>query len=274
MNDPEAAVIAAEQAATVLRRYGNRYGLAGAVENQVLALLCTGEWDRADAVLETAVHDYGLALTDLVGASHAWIPGLRGDAERARSLLAEMPDLATTDDPQDRGAWLLVNAWIAVAESGPAAALPLARQALEFLPALGAGADPMRWGWPLASRCAHELDDAAEVERLLALLDEYRPGELPRMLHAERDLARARLAARNNDPTADTQLKDAIASMRVKSTPFHLAHGLLDHAEYLATVGRGHEGAALVEEARQIGERLRAKGLVQRAANAAAGVSV
>jgi class 3 adenylate cyclase/tetratricopeptide (TPR) repeat protein len=274
IRDPAAAVEVAREAVTVLSRVGNRYGLSGAIENQVLALLCTGDWDAADEVLAGAVNDYGLALSELQGASHAWLPALRGDVDLARSRLEEVPDLATSEDPQDRAAWILVHALIEFAESRPAEALALATQALEFLPVLGPGTDTMRWGWPLASRCAYELNDSAEVQRLLALLDDYRPGEVPAMLHAERDLTRARLAAGNGDPGADEQFAAAIAGMRSRSAPFHLAHGLLDHAEHLAASGRRQEAAALVEEAGSIGARLRAHRLVERAAKAAATTDV
>ncbi|MDQ1614195.1 MAG: hypothetical protein QOJ60_134, partial [Actinomycetota bacterium] len=57
----------------------------------------------------------------------------------------------------------------------------------------------------------------------------------------------------------------AIESLRAQSTPYHLAHGLLDHAEYL--IGAGDEAAAgvAVAEAREIGERLGCPPLLARA---------
>jgi hypothetical protein len=49
-----------------------------------------------------------------------------------------------------------------------------------------------------------------------------------------------------------------------RSTPYHLAHGLLDHAEYLT--GLGDTAAALaIAEARSIGDRLRCRPLLDRA---------
>ena len=58
----------------------------------------------------------------------------------------------------------------------------------------------LRWAWPLAARAAHDLRDTAAAGELLALLDGYQPGQLAPMLRAERDLARARLAAADGDP--------------------------------------------------------------------------
>ena len=79
----------------------------------------------------------------------------------------------------------------------------------------------------------------APTGELLALLDAYQPGRLAPMLRAERDLARARLAASasDGDQAAAARLAAAISSLRELSTPYHLAHGLLDHADYLTRLG-------------------------------------
>ena len=117
---------------------------------------------------------------------------------------------------------------------------------------------PPRWAWPLAARCAHELGDTAAVRDLLDLLDSHQSGHLAPMLRAERDLVRARLA-----PASFTA---AIARLRELSTPYHLAHGLLDHAEYLLTTGGAEAAAAAIDEARDIAGRLRCQPLLHRAA--------
>ncbi len=66
------------------------------------------------------------------------------------------------------------------------------------------------------------------------MLDALQPGRLPPMLRAERDLARARLAGDNGAGFAA-----AITGLRELSTPYHLAHGLLDYAAELDPPGRG-----------------------------------
>ena len=54
----------------------------------------------------------------------------------------------------------------------------------------------------------------------------------------------------DGDATAAASFTAAIASLRELSTPYHLAHGLLDHAQYLVaagsavTPGRRDAGAA------------------------------
>jgi hypothetical protein len=104
------------------------------------------------------------------------------------------------------------------------------------------------------------------------LLDAYQPGHLAPMLRAERDLARARLAAADGADGAPAAAAGAaaafvtaITSLRERSTPYHLAHGLLDHAQYLQAQGDADAAALAVEEARDIAGRLRCQPLLDRA---------
>jgi hypothetical protein len=169
----------------------------------------------------------------------------------------------------------------AAARRQPAEALHQARSILAHAEAIGISSIYPRWAWPLAARCAHELADTAAVRALLALLDSYQPGYLAPMLHAERDLARARLAAAEGDATTAASFAAAIASLREQSTPYHLAHGLLDHAEYLlaaldvaaaasvaaatSVAGAVETATAAIDEARDIAGRLRCQPLLDRA---------
>ena len=85
------------------------------------------------------------------------------------------------------------------------------------------------------------------------------------MQRAERDLARARLAARDGKPDADAALAAAITGLRQHSTPYHLAHGLLDHAAHLAALGDDQAAAAAIGEAAGIAARLGCQPLLDRA---------
>ena len=102
-------------------------------------------------------------------------------------------------------------------------------------------------------------------ERLLALLEGYQPGQLAPMQRAERDLARARLAACDGQPNAGPAFAAAITGLRQYSTPYHLAHGLLDHAAHLAARGDDQAAAAAIGEAAGIARRLRCQPLLDRA---------
>lgn len=97
------------------------------------------------------------------------------------------------------------------------------------------------------------------------MLDSYQPGHVAVMLRAERDLARARLADSDGDQAAASAFAAAITGLREHSTPYHLAHGLLDHAEYLTRQGDAEAAALTIEEARTIGNSLRCRPLLDRA---------
>ena len=114
-------------------------------------------------------------------------------------------------------------------------------------------------------RAAHDLDDTTAIGELLALLDSYQPGHLAPMLRAERDLARARLADHHGDPDAAASFTAAIAGVREHGTPYHLAHGLLDHAQHLSRLGDTEAAETAITEARGIATRLRCQPLLDRA---------
>jgi hypothetical protein len=87
------------------------------------------------------------------------------------------------------------------------------------------------------------------------------------LLQAERDLACSRLADADGAADAAAAFMAAIASLRERSTPYHLAHGLLDYAQYLLLHGDAGAATLAIEEARGIGDRLRCQPLLDRAAS-------
>jgi hypothetical protein len=92
----------------------------------------------------------------------------------------------------------------------------------------------------------------------------HRVPSRPPLLWAERDLARARLAARAG--AADGALfATAIRGLRDHGTPYHVAHGLLDHAELLTKAGDSAAAAHAIDEARGIAAKLRCQPLLDRA---------
>jgi hypothetical protein len=115
-------------------------------------------------------------------------------------------------------------------------------------------------------RSAHDLRDTATSRELLALLESHPIGHVAPMLRAERDLARARLAADDGGPDAAAAFAAATSSLREQSTPYHLAYGLLDHAAYLTRLGDADAAEAALSEARAIADRLRCQPLLDRAA--------
>ncbi len=268
--DPAAGAAAARDAAARLRQIGAREYLAVATVNLADALLTLGDWDTAAAELGQAADADGLADVEFLACYQGWVAALRGDVPAAQAFMAGLEKLRATEDPQDQAIIALVEAFTAAARRQPAA-LDLARVVLDYAGALGISSEQARWAWPLAARTAWDLANTEASTELLALLDRYRPGELAPMLRAERDLARARLATLDvGQDAAGTALASAVAGLRQHSTPYHLAHGLLDHAVWLTANGDPQAAAACVTEATAIAAKLGCQPLLGRAASLAA----
>jgi class 3 adenylate cyclase/predicted ATPase len=261
--DPQASAEAARAGAAHLRRAGGRAYLGFAMANLAQALFMTGDWDAADAELTRAADADGLADEEFIALFRGWLAALRGDVRTALDTLAALPRLLASEDLQDQASVDMVRAFSAIAAGQPAAALEHARDVLARADTLGISADTIRWAWPVAARAAYDLADAATTSALLGQLDGAQPGHLAPMLRAERDLVRARVADRDASHTA--AFSAAIRGLREHSTPYHLAHGLLDHAEYLSGTDTDAARAA-ISEARGIAEKLRCQPLLDRAA--------
>jgi class 3 adenylate cyclase/predicted ATPase len=264
VTDPAAAADAARTAAGHLRRAGARDGLAVAITQLVHVLLLLGDWDAAERELTQAVDSGGLAGIEYLPCYQGWLAALRGDADTAQTMVGTLQDLQASEDPQDKARISMAEAFTAAARHQPGNALRHARDTLTHADALGISHECLCWTWPLAARAAHDLGDVATTGELLALLDSYQPGRLAPVLRAERDLARARLADHRGDPDVIASFATAIASLREHSTPYHLAHGLLDHAQHLSYRGDAEACAAAADEARDIARRLGCQPLLER----------
>jgi class 3 adenylate cyclase/predicted ATPase len=265
VTDAAAAAEAARTAAGHLRRAGARDYLAVAISNLAQALLTSGDWDAAEAEISQATDADGLTDSEFLACLRGWLAALRGDSAIAQTMLAEMPDLRASEEPQDKARISLVEAFTAASCGQPQDALRLARRTLTHVGALGISSEQLRWAWPLAARAAHELGDTAATAELLALLDACQPGHLAPMQRAERDLVRVRLAAANDPEVAAEAFADAVGSLRELSTPYHLAHGLLDHAQFLTRLHDAEAAEAATGEARDIARNLRCQPLLDRA---------
>jgi class 3 adenylate cyclase len=261
--DPLAAAEAARTAAGHLRRAGARDHLAFAISNLGQALQMLGDWDSAEAELSQAADTDRLADIEVIVWHQAWLAALRGEAERAETMLAALPDTRASQEPQAQADFSVLEAFTAAARRRPEVTLRRARDTLAHADVIGFTHDTVRWAWPLAARAAWELGDAQAGRELLTMLDAQQPGQLPPMLRAERDLARARLADDNTN-----ELAAAITSLRELSTPYHLAHGLLDYAAGLASRGEAEAATQAVGEATAIAVQLGCQPLLDRAADA------
>jgi class 3 adenylate cyclase/tetratricopeptide (TPR) repeat protein len=259
LTDPAAAAETGRDAAAHARQVGDRDILAYAVGNVVEALVILGDWDAAEDELTRAADDDGLGRYEYLTRDRAWLAALRGEADAADIRLAAMPNLRASENPEDQAFNSQVDAFAAAARHHPKDVLRHARASMANANVIGPTS--LRWVWPLAARAAHDLGDADAANELLALLDSYQPGHVPPILHAERELARARLAARDGEPSAAELFPAAITSLRERSTLYHLAHGLLDYAQHLDS----EAAEAAITEARDIAARLRCQPLLDRA---------
>ncbi len=259
--DAGAAEEAARTAVQHLRRTGARDYVGFAIGNQVQALLTLGDWAVAENELNTAMEADGPA--EILSCYQGWLLALQGDAATAESAVARLRDFPASEVPQDQAAVLLVQAFSAAARRQPEQTLQQAQAVLDRVTAIGVGHECIRWGWPLAARAAHELGDTAAIHELLSLLDGYPPGYVAPMLRAERDLVRARRTAGD---AAKACFAAAVSGLRDMSTPYHLAHGLLDHAGYLTQRAETEAAALAIEEAGGIAERLGCQPLLDRVA--------
>ncbi len=256
-DDPRGGLEYALRGQDLARQIGARYVLGVSVLNTVLCLLRVGEWDRAAAAVDTAIEDDGLGdFTDVARAS-AVVRALRGDPSRAREELPAHE--GTEEDPQEAAYHAYALAVVCDAEGDVPATLHHARRAAAILPA--PTMDPFVVAWPLAVRAAHELDDRAALDEVLAMLDGRYDGEIPVMVRAERRLAVARLVADPAERVAG--IEDAVTDLRAVGSPYHLALALLDLAQ--AQRAAGKDPADVVAEAVSIATVLGCPSVVERA---------
>jgi hypothetical protein len=117
----------------------------------------------------------------------------------------------------------------------------------------------------VALEAALQLGQLDDAEDLLVRIEALRTGELAPFLVAHRSRFRARLAAaRGIADGVEQGFKAAAGLFREYGIRFWLAVTLLEYAEWLAGGERDEEAGTLVEEAREIFERLKAEPWLER----------
>ena len=269
--DPDAAIETSLTAAASARRIGDRPHLTFSLTNLTDVYLETGDWDAAESTLDDCDAE-GLSQEGYVPIYRAMLAGLRGDVAAGAAALEEFaPQLLSSEDRQDQAVQALGRAMLAVAAGDQAEVLAQGQVTLASIDVFGVASEPVRWAWPVAARAAYGLGDLAAVRSLLAMLDSYDIGHLVPLLRGYRDLARAWLA--RDDMAAEADFDSALGRLRRIRAPYWLAHALLDHAEWPATLG--DDAASLeVQEAYTIADQLRCRPLSQRALDISSRLSV
>jgi class 3 adenylate cyclase/tetratricopeptide (TPR) repeat protein len=262
--DSRRAADAARAAAEHARNIGDRRLLGLCTLNLAMALLGLGEWDDADAVLSTAVQGDELAEDIYVVFVGGLLASLRGDCARATASLASLTDSRSGGNAQEQASISALAAFTCAALGKHAEALGHARKVVGAAAKLGIRHETVRWAWPLAASIARSRAEITTCAELVAVLDGYPDDQLPRILRAERALALAAAQASAAEPGAMTAFADAITALRTAASPYHLAHGLLEQADYLTRIGEAAQAAAAADEAGIIGASLRCKPLIER----------
>jgi class 3 adenylate cyclase/tetratricopeptide (TPR) repeat protein len=251
------------EGALVLRNGGVAW-FTWAVGNQVQALLLLGQWDKAHQLSTQTVQDP-------IGAADpylAWVASmvflLRGDIDAATELLPTVRTLQSSQDPQDLVNLYGCEALFAWSRGDMAESLNNARLTLEHAERAGFASEGSRWSWTLAANAALALGDLDEVRALLALVDERPAGKVSPVARADAYRVRARLLAAEGDAGAPTAFEEATRGLRELTSPWHLAVGLADHADYCMSTGDTVIARTLADEARSIATQLGAKPLLQR----------
>ncbi|HUZ99582.1 MAG TPA: adenylate/guanylate cyclase domain-containing protein [Gaiellaceae bacterium] len=249
-------------------RVGNRQQEQRARRNMASGAYFGGDWDRAEA--EAALTNFyrSSALTELRVA--------RGQVELAREEFradVEALEEGWDSEVQARIGVATQDAMIMLAEGKHADALARAEEALRERGALGV--PNLFDALETAGAVAAHFGDVSKLEELIALADDVPGGHVTPVFRATTSLLRAHLAiVRGEDASSHFAASEQIYRDYGSIPP--LATTLIEHGEWLASVGRNAEAEPLLAEAEEISARLRATAWLERIARcrARAGAAV
>jgi class 3 adenylate cyclase/tetratricopeptide (TPR) repeat protein len=243
------ALEALAEAERLARRDGDRQSLYFVFSERSYALTMTGRWDEAVAA-SSEIPDEQLStnssyLSLLTGVLEIHLH--RGRLDDARSLLSTMAFIEEAIVIQDRAVYMAARAALSFAEGNYDDALEAGSEVATISVVPQAEKQGLTW----AVEAALALGRRDRADELLRLVDETPPGLRPPFLEAQVQRFRARMAG---DPES---FKAAAAGFREYGVPFWLAVTLLEHGELTGE-------SALLDEAREIFERLQARPWIER----------
>jgi class 3 adenylate cyclase/tetratricopeptide (TPR) repeat protein len=253
---------------TLARRVGHRdweWQFIG----QTFPQAALGEWDDVLRTIEglprESFHDNRVAFNGLL----ATVPSIhvrRGRLEEAKESRAFVHDAEASDDMQERATAATGSAIIARAEGRFEDALGEALAALQARTELGIGHEAMKDALVEGVEAALALGRLEQAEDILAIADAIPPGRQSPYVEAQSFRLRAKIADVQGDPThVEAGFKRAAGMLRELETPFWMAVTLLEHGEWLVRQERSEDAKPLLDEAREIFERLQAVPWLERA---------
>jgi tetratricopeptide (TPR) repeat protein len=247
------------------RKVGDRDS-EGSLENWVRGIRSTlGEWDAVMASDHTPEDEMQPRVDAFHYGSLVPILAARGELEEARRRLEAVRPLVDLEEAQDFANFKAMEAHVLIAEGRPREALSAAEEVISVREDTAGGLAMLGGGYMIALEAAFALGDDAKVDELLAIVEHLPPGGVNPFLRATGARFTARRAARDGDgDTAAAGFSAAARIFREIEYSFDLAVVLLEHAEWLAEVGRLDGAAPLAAEAREIFDRLRATPYIER----------
>jgi tetratricopeptide (TPR) repeat protein len=250
------------------RLMGNRLAEALVDMHLVFDNWALGRWDEVLRMLDETplpaevTKEHSLLVTKHMIGTLTLVA--RGDLERAHRI---MEAAALVDDPSDvqgsRGRNHAL-AGLHLADGKPKEALAVAEETIR-----AGGPDELRESIAFiepAAEAALQLGRIDLVAELLAMAESLPPSMSSRSLRAQVARFRARLAVIAGDrAAADLGFRDASAVFREVGFMFWAGVAALERAENLAEMGQGEEASTILNEAREIFEKLGAKPWIARA---------
>ena len=248
------------------RRVGDVGGMMQATAWQAGSLLNLGDWDRALELVETVSSDDRVHVaSQMLQANVAAIALLRGDLDRARTWLAETREQVDPNEAQSVAGYEVWQAGLLVREGRSEDALAAAERVLALRDKLGITSGFIPFALESALLAAADLRNKEKFDEVFSIIEQAPPGHVTPHLRALGARFAARRATLEGDPgPAEVGFTAAARLYGELAWPFERAEVLLEHAEWLASEGRGADAEPLAAEAREIFERLRAKPYIER----------
>jgi class 3 adenylate cyclase/tetratricopeptide (TPR) repeat protein len=220
-------------------------------------LYCLGRWDEAMALMDelnVADRDAArLAFGQGYVAFGTAIRAHRGQLNEAATRMAMFAEWETSPDVQERVEYACAEGVLLLAQGSAAQAVVSARRGIAALELHGVSAHGVKESLVVAIEAALTGDDPKTAEELLTLIEELPSARRPRFLDAHVLRFKARLAGRQGDiDGVDQGFTGGAGLFREMRLPFPLAVTLLEHGEWLTSVGRIDDSAPLVREAGEI----------------------
>jgi class 3 adenylate cyclase/predicted ATPase len=256
-----------DAAMELARRRGDRETETLVAGNLAHRYVLTGRWDEAEQLCRSMLDGSDRPGDANLHARLALLHALRGQVALADEAKAHLADWADSQDVQNRHIHGFIAAAVALAAGDLSEALALAEVvAREAADAMGLRNDMFRTAWPDAMEAAVAMGELDRADRLLAMVAELPPGNVPRYLRAMMARYRARLdAARGRHDHVDANFLDATTRFRELGYPYFLAIAQLDHAAWLVAQDRPADARELLTAAVVTFERLAATPALLRA---------